>query len=113
MSILATNLANNFDEAFRRRINYMININMPTAEQRLSLWQGMLPKDALLAADVDLKALADGLDFSGSVIKSAAIQAAYYAVEENSPVKMEHFAKAIRYELQKLGKSEPHFLTLY
>jgi SpoVK/Ycf46/Vps4 family AAA+-type ATPase len=113
ISILATNLANNFDEAFRRRIGYMININMPGPEQRLKLWRSVIPQSAPLSPEVDLRILAEHLELSGSVIKSAALQAAYFAADCNSPLGMAHIARAVRQELIKLGKSEPHFLTLY
>jgi hypothetical protein len=113
VSILATNLANNFDEAFRRRIGYMINIHMPSPEQRLELWRGAIPAAAPLSPDVDLNMLAEHLELSGSVIKSAALQAAYFAADENAAIGMGQLARAVRRELQKLGKSEPHFLSLY
>jgi ATP-dependent 26S proteasome regulatory subunit len=113
VSILATNLASNFDEAFRRRINYMINIHMPSPAQRLELWRGFTPPKAPLSADVDFQVLADNLEFSGSVIKSAVLQAAFFAAREGAPIGMSHLAKAARLELLKLGKSEPHFLSAY
>jgi SpoVK/Ycf46/Vps4 family AAA+-type ATPase len=113
ISILATNLANSFDEAFRRRINYMINIHMPSASQRLEIWKKCLPPKAPLSDDVDLKLLADNLEFSGSVIRSAALQAAYFAAGENTSISMIHLARAVRLELWKLGMSEPYFLGIY
>jgi len=115
ITILATNLAHSFDEAFRRRISYMINIRMPSATQRLEIWKRCIPSKAPLAEDVDLKVLAeaDSLDFSGSVIRAAALRAAYLAATENTSISMNHLAKAVRSELQKQGKSEPHFLSSY
>lgn len=113
ISILATNLANNFDEAFRRRINYMVNIHMPSPAQRLALWRNMFPAKAPLSPEVDLRILADNLEFSGSVIRSAAVQAAYFAAENGGQISMPHIVRAIRRELQKMGKSEPHFLQIY
>lgn len=109
--ILATNLAHNFDEAFRRRIGYIINIPMPAPEQRLALWKACFPADAPLAADVDFTLLS-GLEFSGSVIKSAAAQSAYFAAAEGGGITMSQIARAVRLELRKLGKSEPEFLSL-
>jgi len=113
ISILATNLANAFDEAFRRRINYMINIHMPNANQRLELWKRCLPSKAPLSDDVDLKLFAENLEFSGSVIRSAALQAAYFAAGESTSINMTHLIRAIRLELWKLGMSEPYFLKPY
>ncbi len=110
ISLLATNLANNFDEAFRRRINFMINIPLPSPEQRLLLWKTYLPSTVPLSTDVDLSLFADNLEFSGSVIKSSATQAAYFAVPDGGSVTMRHIAAAVCAELKKAGRSAPHFL---
>ncbi|MFV0402316.1 MAG: ATP-binding protein [Oscillospiraceae bacterium] len=113
ISILATNLAQNFDEAFRRRISYMINIHMPNPAQRLALWRGSLPAAAPVEEGLDFTLLADNLELSGSVIKSAVTQAAYFAAEENEAIGMAHLVRAVRLELEKLGRSEPHFMQYY
>ena len=113
ISILASNLSHTFDEAFRRRINYMINIKMPNEEQRLALWKQYIPPNAPIEDDVNLGLLARNLELSGSVIKAAAIQSAYFAATDNSPINMMHLTSALRLELQKLGKSEPMFLLQY
>jgi len=44
------------------------------------------------APDLDLRLLADNLEFSGSVIKSAALQAAHFAASENAQISMTHMA---------------------
>lgn len=113
ISILATNLANNFDDAFRRRIHYMINIHMPSGPQRLTLWQKAFAKDAPLDGDIDFDLLADSLEISGSVIKSAALQAAYFAAAQSRPIGMNHLVLALRAELVKTGKTEPRCLQLF
>ncbi len=113
VSILATNLANNFDDAFRRRINYMINIHLPSPEQRVNLWKNSFPPSAPLDEDINFDMLSEGLEFSGSVIKSAATQSAYFAAAEGKKISMAHIARAVQAELLKLGKPLPHFLHLY
>jgi SpoVK/Ycf46/Vps4 family AAA+-type ATPase len=90
----------------------MINIHMPKADQRLAIWERCIPSNAPLADDVDLKLLADSLEFSGSVIRSAALQSAYFAAGDNAVISMSHLVRAVRLELQKLGMSEPHFLNV-
>ena len=45
VSILATNLLQNFDDAFRRRISYMVHFPMPDAALRKELWESVCPKD--------------------------------------------------------------------
>lgn len=113
ISILATNFANNLDEAFRRRINYIVNIHMPSGKQRLTLWESAFPAQAPLAEDIDFPLLADNLEISGSVIKSAAIQSAFFAADQGEAISMRHIARAVRLELEKLGKPEPQFLQIY
>jgi len=107
VSILASNLSNTIDDAFRRRINYMINIHMPDEEQSLAIWKKCIPANAPISKDVSFEYLAKNTKFSGSVIKAAAVQAAYFAAEENLPISMKHFALAIFLEARKLGMSEP------
>jgi len=46
MLIATTNLLENIDKAFSRRFNYKIEFKKPNKEQRLELWQKMLPKEA-------------------------------------------------------------------
>lgn len=113
ISILATNLAHNFDEAFRRRIRFIINIPLPDPRQRLQIWQKAFGFGASLDPQVDLKLLADQLEISGSVIKSAAEQAAYFAAAENAGIDMRRIVRALRMELAKLGKPEPHFMQSF
>ena len=113
VSILASNLSHTFDEAFRRRITYMVNIHIPKVEQRLAIWKRCIPTKAPLADDVDLDFLAKELEISGSIIKSAALQATYFAADENDSINMKHLVRAIFLELRKLGMNDPHFLKKY
>jgi hypothetical protein len=113
LCILATNLAANFDEAFRRRIGYIVNVNMPYPEERLRLWKGCIPPEAPLAADVDFPLLAEQLEFTGSTIKSAVMAAAYLAAADGGEIGMEHLVRAARQELAKQGKSEPHAFSAW
>ena len=85
----------------------MLNLHLPDAAQRLTIWRNSIPEKAPVAQDVEpgLKALADNLELSGSAIKSAALQAAYFAASEGSPITLRHLVKACEKELAKLGKS--------
>ncbi|MCL2399613.1 MAG: ATP-binding protein [Defluviitaleaceae bacterium] len=113
ISILATNLFNNFDEAFRRRINYMINITKPDAACRLEMWRNVFPPQENISPDLDLKLFADSLEFTGSVIKSTALRAAYFAVADGTQINMKHLVRAARQELEKVGGTVPLFFGLY
>ncbi|MCR5101266.1 MAG: AAA family ATPase [Butyrivibrio sp.] len=103
ISILATNVMQNFDSAFKRRITYMINIEKPGAEERLRLWENVFPEDAPLAEDVRLEVLAQKADIPGSSIKSAAVAAAYRAAARGNAITHEDLAICTDEEYKKTG----------
>lgn len=105
VSILATNLLQNFDEAFRRRISYMVHFPLPDEELRYELWQDIFPESTEIAADYDPLALAQAFELSGAAIKNAALHAAYMAMAEEQAVSMKHILTAIMNEYSKVGKN--------
>lgn len=46
VSILATNFSQNIDDAFTRRMQFVIDFPLPTIEDRERLWRGMFPSEA-------------------------------------------------------------------
>ncbi len=102
--ILATNLMQNMDEAFRRRIQFLIEFPMPDRESRRSLWEKAFPVQARLEEQPDYDFLAENFELSGSNIKNIALQAAFYAAEEGKGVKMEHIIRALLAEMRKSGR---------
>ncbi|MBP0979730.1 MAG: ATP-binding protein [Oscillospiraceae bacterium] len=104
VSILTTNKFNNFDDAFRRRIRFIVSFPMPDIKMRRELWKKVFPKQAPLSKDFDDLFLAENFELSGSNIKSIAILASYLAVAERSEIKMKHILLALKYESQKTGK---------
>jgi hypothetical protein len=103
VTILATNLKANMDDAFLRRIRFAIEFPMPEYAQRLAIWRSALPKEIRLAEDVDLAALATRLGVSGGSIMNVCVTAASLAYEPGGAIWMRHFALAAKRELQKLG----------
>lgn len=102
ISILATNIVGNFDNAFKRRINYIINIGMPDADMRLQIWNTVYP----IEAPVDRSGFpiyAKKLELSGSNIKNIAVASAFLALAENSTIKRADIVKAIKQEYLKTG----------
>jgi len=104
ISILATNYQQNIDEAFMRRINYVIKFPFPDAEYRKLLWNAMLPEETPRSADIDISFLAETFPFAGGNIKNIVLSAAFMAAAENRPVGMKDFLHAIKVELQKTGR---------
>ncbi len=113
MCILATNLFQNFDAAFVRRITFVVRFQKPTAEERLALWQSVFPKNAPLDPHIGLAAFAQHLEISGSSIKAMAYNAAFLAAKANSSIKTEHLIQALRLECQKTGAIMPEENLFY
>ena len=103
VSILATNNMQNFDAAFKRRMTYMIPLDAPGEETRRRLWKKVLPPEAPLSPEVDLRLLAQAVELSGAAIKSAALFAAFLAASEDRPIGYEDFVEAIDIECTKTG----------
>lgn len=104
ITVLATNLLNNIDEAFLRRINYVIKFPFPDSEYREKIWHSMFPPAAPLSDDVDFKYLAQRYEIAGGNIKNVVLSSAFLAAEAGDPIRMQHIVKSIRHELQKSGK---------
>ena len=105
VSILATNVFNNFDEAFKRRMTFLINMRWPEEKERLQLWQKIFPSEAPLAEDVDFAYYAKIADMPGSSIKAVALAAAYRAAGENRSISNKDIISAIEDEFRKNDRS--------
>ena len=103
VSILATNAVQNFDEAFKRRISFMVNLPMPDAETRGHIWHSVFPPEAPLR-DVDLDFFASRFELSGSSIKSIAVTSAFLAAAEGTSITRETISCALREEYRKTGR---------
>lgn len=103
ISILATNAVQNFDEAFKRRISYMIHMPMPDEQTRQLLWVKAFPPQAPLEG-VNLDFFAKRFELTGSSIKSVALSAAYLAAAKGGPIGREELIQAVREEYQKTGR---------
>ncbi len=65
--VLATNLRQNLDGAFTRRLDVVIGFDPPDAAQRLALWSRLLPPGAPLEGDVDLQRARGALRHPGRI----------------------------------------------
>lgn len=114
--ILATNFRENLDDAFVRRIRFIVEFPLPSAIDRRRIWEGIWPSRNLLAADVDLSLLAEQLDVSGGVIRNIGLAAAFLAAAEvpatTPPIQKRHLMAAAIAEYRKIGRFVPHSLQL-
>ncbi|MFN8377617.1 MAG: ATP-binding protein [Anaerolineae bacterium] len=104
VAILATNLRQNLDEAFTRRLSFLVDFPFPEREYRELLWRAHFPDQAPLARDVNLVHLADRFPLAGGNIRNAAIASAYLAAADGGTITMAHVRHAIRREHQKMGR---------
>lgn len=104
--IATTNLLENIDKAFSRRFNYKIEFKKPNKEQRLSLWNKMLPKNAPYEDGVDVNELAS-YSLTGGQISLVIKNTAYkVAVRENPIFTLEDFEQEIKKEKDASFDSE-------
>jgi hypothetical protein len=104
VTILATNLRANLDEAFTRRLHFVVDFPFPNEEERLRIWKTLLPTTIPIAGDVDLEFMADRFRLAGGGIRNIIVSAAYLAAENGGMLEMKHLLHGARRELQKMGR---------
>ncbi len=105
ITVLATNFLQNFDEAFKRRMKFIIDFPFPDVPQRLQIWKQVFPKQTPIDEELDYEFLAANFELSGSNIKNVALHAAFLAAAEGRAVSMKHITAGIRNEFFKSGKT--------
>jgi len=103
-SILATNLRQNLDEAFMRRLQAVVEFPFPDEEYRARIWKNVYPKEAPVAGDVNFAVLGQKIQLAGGNIKNMALAAAFYAASEGGEIRMYHLIQAAFREYQKIGR---------
>jgi hypothetical protein len=104
VAILATNLRANLDEAFTRRLQFIINFPFPDEEYRRHIWEVLMPPALPLSDDLDLSLMARRFKLAGGNIRNIIVSAAYLAAVNGGRVTMEHLMHGTRREFQKMGR---------
>lgn len=106
--ILASNLRQNIDDAFTRRIHAIVEFPFPDAKARFLIMLGMFPAGLGRPPEADLQALAERFHLTGGSIKNIVIDAAFRALAETGgevpTITLRHLVVATAREYQKLGK---------
>jgi hypothetical protein len=100
--VMASNLKENIDDAFRRRINATVDFSLPDADARAEIWRTIFPEE-MPRGDLDVEFLAE-FELSGGYIKNVALTAAFMAAEDGEELGMGHVVRALRREFQKTGR---------
>ena len=101
-SVLATNLKSHLDQAFLRRLRFVIDFPPPDVAARRGIWRRAFPPEAPLDR-IDFDALSR-LEVTGGNIAVIAVNAAFLAASEGAPIGMAHIARAAQAEFRKLDK---------
>jgi hypothetical protein len=107
LAVLSTNLYQNIDAAFIRRLEFVIELEEPTPAEREALWRCHLPEEAPLADDVDVPALAARYPLVGGLIRNAAVAAGFLAAANGGAITVAHLEGALRREYEKSGRPFP------
>lgn len=104
--ILASNLKENMDEAFSRRFQSMIHFTMPTAEERVQLWQKAFSGKCKLNPDIDIETIAENYELAGGAIINVLRYCALIAIQRNETVvTYQDLLEGIRREFRKENKT--------
>ena len=103
LAILTTNIKSSLDQAFLRRIRFVVQFPFPDAAQRAEIWRRIFPKNTP-TENLDVKKLAR-LNVAGGNIRNIALYGAFLAAEAGEPVRMTHLLRAARVEFSKLEKT--------
>ncbi len=104
LAILATNFKSALDQAFMRRLRFVVNFPFPGPAERMEIWRKAFPEGIPLEEGLSFERLAQ-LNLTGGNIQSVAINAAFLAAERASPaVTLPIILEAARDELRKLDK---------
>lgn len=104
ISILATNLKKNMDDAFLRRLHFLVEFPFPDEKYRYQIWKNMFPQDTPISKDIDFDFISTHFKIAGGNIKNIAVNAAFLAAGNSGFINMEHIIQATKQEYQKIGR---------
>lgn len=104
LAILTTNLLGSIDQAFLRRLRFVVRFPFPDRDSRREIWRRSFPKDTLTQElDFDKLAL---LNLAGGNISNIALNACFQAAQaERQAVTMKDMLNATKSECIKMGKT--------
>ena len=108
LMILATNRKDDLDDAFFRRLRYIVNFPIPDADDRRRIWKLCIP-EGVDGSEVDIDFLADRFPLSGGHIRSATfnamLQSAARCDGEDCRLRWADVLVAVWRELRKADRS--------
>ena len=106
LAILATNRKKDLDEAFLRRLRFLIDFPLPGPEERLRIWRHVVP-EGVDVSTIDFAFLAQRFPLAGGHIRSIVFHACLQAARPGSPRKLDMptVIAAVKREYDKLDRA--------
>jgi SpoVK/Ycf46/Vps4 family AAA+-type ATPase len=93
----------NLDQAFLRRLRFIVDFPRPDAAAREQIWRFCLPEESHELDDAAFRQLARKIDLTGGHIRQITLRAAFIAAAADVRINLGHVADAARAEFAKLG----------
>ncbi|MEL7371857.1 MAG: ATP-binding protein [Myxococcota bacterium] len=106
IAFLTSNSRSRFDSAFTRRLDFIIEFNTPSPEERRILWTSHLGAHHALTAK-QINQLAATVDLAGGHIRNIVLTAATTARMIGRPIEWSDILTGIEHEFRKLGRQVP------
>jgi len=100
--LVTTNLGDNIDQAFQRRMDVVVPFFAPQPEERLQILRLHLPTGHRVA-ELFLERVALRCALTGSQLRNAVLHGTLLALEEHRPVEDGHLEEGVRSEYRKAG----------
>jgi hypothetical protein len=106
LAILATNRRKDLDEAFLRRLRFVIEFPLPGADERARIWRSVLPP-GVDAGELDVDFLAQRFPLAGGHIRAIVFHACLQAADEGADrrLTMPGVIRAVQREYDKLERA--------
>ena len=103
--ILATNFRRNIDDAFVRRLDFVIDFPFPEAEDRKRIWR-LRAARARRRSPTTSTSTSSPTQFklSGGAIRNCSLAAAFQAADDGGAIAMRHLVRAVAQEYGKQGR---------
>ncbi|MBD2511490.1 ATP-binding protein [Nostoc sp. LEGE 12447] len=102
LAILATNMRNALDNAFVRRLRFIVTFQFPSPTERQKMWQRAFP-ETVPKENLEFARLAK-FNLTGGSIHNIALNSAFLAAQQQTPVTMPLVLQAARTEFRKLER---------
>ncbi len=106
LAVLATNRKQDLDEAFLRRLRFVIDFPLPGEEERRRIWRQIIPP-GVEAPEIDFDFLAQKFPLAGGHIRSIAFHACLQSARGDAPrrLTMRALLLAVTSEYDKINRS--------